>query len=225
MSDKVSPATLRAIWSQYEDGQAAQLRGEYSTAKDGDPVARTKLLSMIDLHPEKVSVEDIYANAQLIGYDHVTSTVDRLERNQKEKDPMSRYYRSSLSQMMDAGLMGKKDKPETYEKYVEKNRLLDDFLAGKPTAEQKDKFFGNLIRKDMAKGWLAKSWGLATWPLKNLTVPGLVYQMEMAAIKKHFGDGTNDTDSIPAPKTQEEFNAIPKGAMYIDTDGVIARKE
>jgi hypothetical protein len=222
MADKVDPTTLRAIWSQYEEGQAAKLRGEYSLAKDGDPIARTKLLSMIDLHPEKVSVEDIYANAQYIGYDHVTSTVDRLERNQKEKDPVARTQRASLSIMLDSGLLGEKDDPETYEKYVQKNRELDDFLAGKPTAEQADNFFGRLIRKDMAKGWLKKSWGIASWSLKNLTAPGWMYQVEKAAIEKQFG---GDKDSMPTPKTQAEYDAVPKGTLFIDDDGVIVRKE
>jgi len=165
-ADKVDPTTLKMYWNQYKAGQEQIRKEGKSVIKEGDPVARTNLLSLIDLEPDKITEKDIYNNAALVGTDHVTFLVDRLRRNREEKNPIAAKYRETLSRMLNNELLGEKDDLSTYEKYIKKISSLEEYFKQNPSATDSEalQFFSELAKQDIKKSLLARIWGgIKSW--------------------------------------------------------------
>jgi len=158
MLDKsvISADEKRQIWSNYQTAQYQKAKAGISSLEEGDPSVLANLNAIIDLAPEKINEAGIYAATQNgLGTKHVTGLVDRYRKNIADKDPVDKKYKAQLASLYEAKLFGEKIKPETSDAYMKVQGELDTFLSTKPTDEQAQKYFSELIRKKVRGGWIS----------------------------------------------------------------------
>jgi hypothetical protein len=151
LDKSVMPADEKQeIWRNYQAAQAEKFKLGVSKIEEGDPAVLAQVNAIIDLKPERITPEQIYKLVDKgLGTKHVTTVVDRLNRNLKDKNPVNNKYRSELSRLMRAKLFGNPDKSSTSETYIKLSNKLDVFLESSPTDEQAQRFFSGLIKEDV----------------------------------------------------------------------------
>lgn len=211
----LSPEDKIYIWQNYQSVQVSKSKGEVSSIENSDPMMLAKVNSIIDLHPESVTTDGIYKMiGNGIGTKDVTGLVDRLNKNKAEKNPIAAKFKAELSRLLSAGTLGKKEKLETSNKFLDMQYKLEQFLAKNPTDEQTQTFFNGLVKENQS-GWVEGIKNLYSG-FKEKTIQayespaGYVMGGPFAAKKIYDKLTSNDKTNAPiqSPKPAEYPDAV-----------------
>lgn len=143
-------ADKEKVWNRFEQAQREKRSTGTSVIEEGDPIMNARLEAIVDLSPEKLEPKDIWkAVDQGVGTKVASRLVTRLKTNQKQENATNQKYISEFSRLERAGIFGSPKKVQTAETAIKLRRKLDTFLATNPSEAEADKFFSDLIRKDV----------------------------------------------------------------------------
>ncbi len=146
----LNPDDKIRMWENYKQSQAEKRRFGISMIEEGDPVVLAQVYAIVDLKPNEISEAKLYELADKgLGTKHIPHLITRLRQNLKSDNPVLNKYRSELTRVLNAELLGKKDKRKTSDTYLNLSVKLETFLATNPTDQQAQEFFSSLIREDI----------------------------------------------------------------------------
>jgi len=177
----------RQIWENFKNAQAQKNNTGVSVIEEGDPTVLAKTYALVDLRPQDITPTQIYQLTDKgLGTKHIPALIDRLNRNQKQSNPVKAKYVSELSRLERAGVFGNVKKLATSDTAMNLRRKLDIFLETNPTEEQAQKFFSTLIRDDVH--WIFLGDNLPGWEESPLEVEVPTQTEGVKTLNVNFGD-------------------------------------
>ena len=162
---------MAQTWQQYQRAQTQKAESGISAIEDGSPIVRAQMNALVDLKPDELDEESIYRQINNgLGTRHAPGLVDRLKRNQKQRNPTDKIFLQTLSAMWTAGTFGKKKNASTAEIYIRLQKNLDTFLKTNPSSAEAQKFFEQLIVEDVRTFGFLNSNSLPGWDDNPLEV-------------------------------------------------------
>jgi hypothetical protein len=213
MLDKsvISADEKRQIWNNYQQAQYQKSKAGVSAIEEGDPAILAEVNKIVDLRPDRITPSQIYA-VKGLGTRHMTGLVDRLNKNNQDKNPIDKKYKAQLASLYEAKVFGEKIKPETSDAYMKLQGELDMFLATNPSDDQAQKYFSLLIREKVKSSKIASIYTGTHGAI--LGVPGFIAYQSYREIKKALS-GSPDTMTNTPPKEYPDATWDTQNNMWV----------